>query len=367
MDEIRIYVSAATGELGAERALLAEVVLPRLRERAAAAGRGIAWELVDPEARAAAWSLKDRLRAIDGCPLFVAFVGERLGPPLPPPQADLLRRYPWLADLAGASLGEAEIVHGALVDRPARRSFLYLRAPDLPVPPRERLRFRAATREEAERLGELKEGLRAAGRPLLDGYAGRWDPAARRIAGLEALADRLVDDLWAAARDAPAAGTGPSPPAKPEAPRPRAASPRTTPGQDAEGTPQDAEPGPADATVPEAPPAFVAPFPPSVAQPAAMDAKATAPEAGAEPEVAGEDDIPPLPPRAGRDEPDLPPRRDGAEPAPRALGAPPPAPNPLVGSLPPLRGAPSPSGRWLAIAVLILALAALALWLVLRH
>ncbi len=210
MEELRIYVSASTGDLTAERAMLSAQVLPRLRERAAAAGQPATFALADPESRTASWSLKDRLRSIDSCPFFVAFVGERLGAPLPPPQADLVRRYPWLADLAGASLGEAEIVHGALVDpqigqaggRPARRSFLYIRAA-FPIPPRERLRFLAATPGEAERLEQLKDSLRASRRPLVDGYACRWDAAGRQLVGLEALADRLVDDLWSAVEGEP--------------------------------------------------------------------------------------------------------------------------------------------------------------------
>jgi hypothetical protein len=365
MDEIRIYVSAATGDLGAERTLLADVVLPRLRERAAAAGRDVAWELVDPEARAAAWSLKDRLRAIDGAPLFVAFVGERLGPPLPPPQTDLLRSYPWLADLAGASLGETEIVHGALVDPQARRSFLYLRALDLPVPPRERLRFRAATREEADRLGELKASLRASGRPLLDGYAGRWDAAARRVVGLEALADRLVDDLWAAARGEPVAGA-----ARPASPSPVRAGVIPVPAALPRPSP------PAAPAIREDPPSAMTeisePRPPNVEPD--LDDTAVDGTPPPLPQI-DEHDMPPPSPRL--DDPELPPRRgDDGEPgrlADRAADAAPlPAPNPLVSSLPPLRGpAERPrfasSAPWLAIALLLLALVALVLWFLVRH
>lgn len=354
MDEIRIYVSASTGALDAERELLADAVLPRLRERGAAAGRGIAWELVDPEARGAAWSLKDRLRAIDDAPLFVAFLGERLGPPLPPPQAELVRRHPWLADLSGASLGEVEAVAGALVDwetRQGRRSFLYLRAPDLAVPPRERLRFRAATREEAERLAQLKESLRASGQPLLDGYPCRWDAEARRVVGLEALADRLVDDLWAAAGDEAVSRPAPAPPAARPAPepvrRPAPAEPRPEPRPDPQPESQNTEPD--DTTVADAPPASPEPATPPEPLPdlAAADLPAAPEPVAPAPEVAaiGDDDL-----------------------APRPL---PPSPNPIVSSLPPLRGAAPPrrtagSGRWIAVLLFLLALAALVAWLMLR-
>lgn len=362
MDEIRIYVSASTGALDAERELLADAVLPRLRERGAAAGRGIAWELVDPEARGAAWSLKDRLRAIDDAPVFVAFLGERLGPPLPPPQAELVRRHPWLADLSGASLGEVEAVAGALVDwetRQGRRSFLYLRTPDLAVPARERLRFRAATREEAERLAQLKESLRASGQPLFDGYPCRWDADARRVVGLEALADRLVDDLWAAAGDETAVAPHPAP--APRAARPEPAPP--APLQEATApTPSAGPPEPRPETRPErqntepddtavagAPPAFAEPAAPPepLPEPAAGDLPAAPEPVHPAPEIAavGEDDIPPLPL--------------------------PPSPNPIVSSLPPLRGAAPPrrtagSGRWIAVLLFLLALAALVAWLMLR-
>ncbi len=423
MDEIRIYVSAATGALDAERELLSDVVLPRLRERGAAAGRGIAWELVDPEARAATWGLKDRLRAIDGSPVFVAFVGERLGPPLPPPQADLVRSYPWLADLAGASLGEVELAHGALVALEpweARRSFLYLRAPDLAVPPRERLRFRAATREEAARLEQLKASLRASGRPLLDGYPCRWDAAARRVVGLEALADRLVDDLWSVA-DGETAARAPRP-----APLPRAQRPAPEPpAPAAPSAPPSPPPSAASARPPAAPPAGREPAPGETAAAKTAASEIAAPKtaatevaaaesaaselAGSEtaapaiaasetaasevavlettaseiaasettasempaPEIVGGDDIPPMPPRT-EGEPDLAAPVDEAALAERTGEPPlPPAPNPLVSSLPPLRGSGPPfrsagSGRFLVVLFFLLALAALVAWLLLR-
>ena len=357
MDEIRIYVSASTGALDAERELLADAVLPRLRERGAAAGRGIAWELVDPEARGAAWSLKDRLRAIDDAPLFVAFLGERLGPPLPPPQAELVRRHPWLADLSGASLGEVEAVAGALVDwetRQGRRSFLYLRAPDLAVPPRERLRFRAATREEAERLAQLKESLRASGQPLFDGYPCRWDAGARRVVDLDALADRLVDDLWAAVGDATAVTARPAPAPRAARPEPEPAPPAPPEATAASARPPEPRPEPQntepdDTAVADAPPAFAEPAAPPepLPDPAAGDLPAAPEPIYPAPELAavGEDDIPPLPL--------------------------PPSPNPIVSSLPPLRGAAPPrrtagSGRWIAVLLFLLALVALVAWLMLR-
>ncbi len=462
MDEIRIYLSASTGELTAERALLAESVLPRLREQAARAGREIACELIDPETRSAGWSLKDRLRAIDACQLFVAFVGERVGAPLPPPQADLLRQYPWLSDLGGASLAEAEIVYGALVDRSARQSFLYLRAEDFPFPARERVRFLAATREEADRLAQLKDSLRASGRPVLDGYGCHWDATARRVVGLEALGDRLVDDLWAAVRDEPEASARrpAGPPARPAEPSPAlfavpprpaapppfrpappvapppvpplvpAVPPNTPPpldGPDLDDTAVAAAAADLTTPKPTAPPASVeaihpadpapdeaspsgageraeerseerseekrgeaagaAPTTPSPASddhPASAEATAGAP---GELEIEARE-IPPQPwvaptgwPRPagdgqpGRPDGQLEPSSADGELEPFASRAAdtalPAAPNPLVSSLPPLRSAAVPRrsspGAWLAVALLILALAALVLWFLLRH
>jgi hypothetical protein len=464
MDEIRIYLSASTGELTAERALLAESVLPRLREQAARAGREIACELIDPEARSAGWSLKDRLRAIDACQLFVAFVGERVGAPLPPPQADLLRQYPWLSDLGGASLAEAEIVYGALVDQSARQSFLYLRAEDFPFPARERVRFLAATREEADRLAQLKDSLRASGRPVLDGYGCHWDATARRVVGLEALGDRLVDDLWAAVRDEPEASArrpavpaarpaGPSAalfavPPRPEAPPPVRPTPPVAPPPVPPLVPPNAPPPPlegpdlddtavaaaaADLPTPKptAPPASAeavhpadpapdeaspsgggkrseerseerskvtwgeaagaAPTTPSPTSEDPLDPASAEATAGAPGELEIESDereIPPQPwvaptgwPRpagdgqSGRTDGKLEPSSADGELEPFASRAAetalPAAPNPLVSSLPPLRSAAAPRrsspGAWLAVALLILALAALVLWFLLRH
>jgi hypothetical protein len=170
---VRVYLSTVAGDADAERELLAREVIPELAKRAARLGITIA--LIDPQTDPApgeeGWDLPHRLDAIHSSMLFVAVLGERYGEPpheaIPP---ELLARHSWLGE---RSTIELEIRYEIESLGPGSRSFFYLRDPEEPEP--------------AARLADLKDFVRASGRPVFDGYP-----------GLEAFASRVLADLWTA-------------------------------------------------------------------------------------------------------------------------------------------------------------------------
>jgi hypothetical protein len=170
---VRIYLSTVPGDADAEREVLAREVIPELAKRAA--GLGITIVLIDPQGDPApgdeGWDLPHRLEAIHSSALFIAVLGGRYGEPpheaIPP---ELLARHSWLGE---RSTIELEIRYEIESLGAESRSFFYLRDPEEPEP--------------AARLADLKDFVRASGRPVLDGYP-----------GLEAFASRVLADLWAA-------------------------------------------------------------------------------------------------------------------------------------------------------------------------
>ncbi|MBM3271051.1 MAG: DUF4062 domain-containing protein [Candidatus Sericytochromatia bacterium] len=187
---IRVFVSSTFRDLQVERDLLVKRVFPQLRRRCES--RGVTWGEVDLR-----WGITDEQRAegrvlplclaeIQRCrPYFIGILGERYGwvpEELPP---ELLASEPWLADFAGRSVTELEILHGVLND-PAMegQAYFYFRDPAFPGDV-------ADAREDRARLEALKERIRRSGFPVREPYP---DPAA--LADLvqsdfEALIDRL--------------------------------------------------------------------------------------------------------------------------------------------------------------------------------
>jgi hypothetical protein len=203
---LRVYIATVPGQMDGERAVLEGLVLPELRARGEELG--LALELVDPMKERGEdweWDLGKRFREIDACrPLFLAFLDERYGDPPRVVPADLVAAHPWLAEDPGRSVTELEILHGALRD-PANAAggFFYLRDPRFPaaVPDQHRGRFLPESGRAAARLAALKDRIRSSGRPVLDGYPCSWSDSLERASRLEALAERLVDDLWPVLQD----------------------------------------------------------------------------------------------------------------------------------------------------------------------
>lgn len=189
----RIFLSSTFRDFGEERELLAKRVFPALRKRLQE--RFV--ELVDVDLR---WGITpeaaERGRVLPIClaeidrarPWFIGMLGERYGWTPPPDKYDpgLIEQCPWLAEhQGGKSVTELEILHGVLNDpEMAGRAFFYFRAPAYAR--RKGGDYVSTSSEDAARLVDLKDRIRASGFPVVEDYP---DP--------EALAKRLEADLWA--------------------------------------------------------------------------------------------------------------------------------------------------------------------------
>jgi len=189
----RIFLSSTFRDFGEERELLAKRVFPALRKRLQE--RFV--ELVDvdlrwgitPEAAERGEVLPICLAEIDRSrPWFIGMLGERYGwvPPSDKYDPALVEQRPWLAEhKGGKSVTELEILHGVLNDpEMAGRAFFYFRAPAYAR--RKGGDYVSTSGEDAVRLADLKDRIRASGFPVLEDYP---NP--------EALAKRLEADLWA--------------------------------------------------------------------------------------------------------------------------------------------------------------------------
>jgi hypothetical protein len=187
-----------------ERAIVEGLVLPELRARAAKLG--IEVSLFDPvKDTGESWDLARRFREIEACrPFFIALIGERYGDPPSAVPLGLVAAQPWLAEDPGRSVLELEILHGVLRD-PERAvgSFFYFRDSRFPsyAPEHHRGRLAAENEEAAGRLSRLKDRIRASGRPVFDGYPCGWSEGLERASRLDALAERMLDDLWRAIQE----------------------------------------------------------------------------------------------------------------------------------------------------------------------
>jgi tetratricopeptide (TPR) repeat protein len=203
---VRVFISSTFRDMHAERDHLVKVVFPELRERMA--GRHL--HLVDIDLR---WGITEEEaeqgKALEICleeiersrPFFIGILGERYGSLLGslPEDADI--DHPWLVEHEGHSLTALEITHAVLRNPElARRAFFHFRDPSfiaqIPAP----MRADYATENEVavRKLVALKEGIRASGRPVMEDYPCRWDEGEKRVVGLDAFGERVLEDLWQA-------------------------------------------------------------------------------------------------------------------------------------------------------------------------
>jgi hypothetical protein len=220
---VRFYVSSTFRDMHAERDELVGRVFPQLRK--VCEERGVLWggvDLVDLR-----WAVSDEqtaernllpiaLAEIQACrPYFIGLLGERYGwVPDEIPQ-ELVDAEPWLAEHAGRSVTELEILHGVLRNPQGEGAFFYLRDPAYvdSLPEGEQRGFREVPsyeeidrlgQEEAERraierrqrLQDLKARIRASGSAVRDNYR---DPQAFGelvLNDLTEVIDKLYSGAW---------------------------------------------------------------------------------------------------------------------------------------------------------------------------
>jgi tetratricopeptide (TPR) repeat protein len=189
----RVFLSSTFRDFGEERDLLVRRVFPALRVRL----RERFIELVDVDLR---WGITveqaERGEVLPIClaeidrarPWFVCMLGDRYGwmPEVDAYDARLLEERPWLNEhRGGKSVTELEILHGVLNDPAmAGRALFYFRDPAYAC--QKGGDYASASSDDAVKLEDLKDRIRASGFPVVEGY-----PTP------EALADRLEADLWA--------------------------------------------------------------------------------------------------------------------------------------------------------------------------
>ena len=189
----RIFLSSTFRDFGEERDLLVRRVFPALRARL----KERFVELVDVDLR---WGITaeqaERGEVLPIClaeidrarPWFVCMLGDRYGwvPEADAYDPDLLEQRPWLDEhRGGKSVTELEILHGVLNDPAmAGRALFYFRDPAYAC--QKGGDYASASSDDAVKLDDLKDRIRASGFPVVEGY-----PTP------EALADRLEADLWA--------------------------------------------------------------------------------------------------------------------------------------------------------------------------
>ncbi|HEX4960572.1 MAG TPA: TIR domain-containing protein [Thermoanaerobaculia bacterium] len=199
---LRLYLTALPGDMEGERAVIEGLVLPELRERLR--GRGVEIVIVDPSrAKGEKWDLERRFQEIEECQIFVALVGERYGAPPDMVPFSLVTAQPWLLDDPGRSVFELEILQGALRRPEGSASFFYFRNPRFPwmVPEEKRPRFLPEDDAAAVRLADLKDRIRASGRPVFDGYPCGWSEGLDRASQLDSFAEMMFGDLWKAIQE----------------------------------------------------------------------------------------------------------------------------------------------------------------------
>lgn len=131
---LRLFVSSTFRDLQREREHLIKETFPQLQRICEA--RRVDWSVVDLR-----WGITEAqsrrretlsvcLQEVERCrPFFLGILGNRYGsrPAIP---ADLVAAYPWLAQCAGRSITELEILHGALNSTPSvtSKARFYFRA-----------------------------------------------------------------------------------------------------------------------------------------------------------------------------------------------------------------------------------------------
>lgn len=204
---VRVFISSTFRDMHAERDHLVKVVFPELRERMAQrhlhlVNIDLRWGVTEAEAEQGKL-LDIILDEIDRSrPFFIAMLGERYGFIPDKVPEDTRFTYPWLSDYHNHSLTSLEIIHGVLRNPDlAARSFFYFRDPEFisQVPVSRLADFTETESTEAKgKLADLKNKIRASGRPLMENYPCRWNDAEGRVVDLDAFGQRVLEDLWIA-------------------------------------------------------------------------------------------------------------------------------------------------------------------------
>ncbi len=169
---IRVFLSSTFRDMQAERDELRKRIFPQLRKLCES--RGVTWGELDlrwgidtsDETAAEEKVLRTCLDEVERCrPFFIGMLGERYGWVPDAFPAALIERESWLAENAGRSVTELEILHGVLNDPAlAEHAFFYLRRPSYidTLPPEDRPAFREGPApDEVERFGAEEAARRA--------------------------------------------------------------------------------------------------------------------------------------------------------------------------------------------------------------
>ena len=193
---IRVFVSSTFRDMGAERDELVKRTFPALRQLCES--RGVTWGEVDLR-----WGITEEQKAegrvlpiclaeiASSRPYFIGLLGQRYGWVPTAIEGAALENEPWLAECAGRSVTELEILHGVLNDPAmASHAFFYLRDPAYAegLPPEQ---YRESEPEPQARLAALKERIRGSGLPVREDYP---DPRALGelvLADLSSLIERF--------------------------------------------------------------------------------------------------------------------------------------------------------------------------------
>ncbi len=174
---MRVFISSTFRDMQADRDELVKRVFPRLR--ALCEELHVAWSEVDlrwgisSEQQAEGKVLPICLAEIEQCrPYFIGLLGERYGwiPQTIAPA--LIDREPWLAEQAGRSVTELEIVKGVLADpEMAEHACFYFRDPAyVGGPAAEAADEDGDADDRRAKLAELKNRIRASGLPVRESY-----------------------------------------------------------------------------------------------------------------------------------------------------------------------------------------------------
>jgi nephrocystin-3 len=195
---VRVFLSSTFRDFMQERDLLVKQVFPELRRKARERGVEVAevdlrWGITEEESRHGK-VLPICLAEIQRCrPYFVGMLGERYGW-VPPDDEDNRvvladEEHAWVEEHLGRrSVTELEVLHGVLNNpEMAGRAFFYFRDPAWSQAQTEP-GFVCDSKEEAEKLADLKQRILASGFPVV---------REGDLPNPEALADRIGADLWA--------------------------------------------------------------------------------------------------------------------------------------------------------------------------
>jgi len=206
----------------AERDYLVRFVFPELRERCARrklhmVDVDLRWGVTEAQSEQGL-ALEICLDEIERCrPFFIGLLGQRYGWIPPAYQVTDEAPYDWMREFEpGHSITALEIYYGVLRSQAApkrglfgfrkpsgaARAFFYFRQPGFlaAVPDAQQAVFQPESREAAEKLKRLKAAIRARC-PVYDypcTYAGLDADGRALTGGLEALGERVLEDIWAA-------------------------------------------------------------------------------------------------------------------------------------------------------------------------